>query len=603
MMGKHTSVSKRVVMTQRVCTWLSLISLWSALLGCNLLAGSDKSETPSEQAPNTADSGEKPSASQKTKGESAQTSEKGELKPQENIKGTVPTGAVAQVNGALISQASFDQLFEERARVYRLQKRPIPPRLVKTYKTSALQKLIDQTLLQQYFDENQLKLTDDERAAAYQSYKSRFRGEKSYQRFLERSDKSEDSVKEQVYFDALVDKALLSLSADQLEVSSEEIKAYYDQYRERKYVEPEQVRASHILIPAPKNSSKKLIRKQKSVARKKYRTIRKMNAQEFAKEAQKTSADFSTKMRGGDLGYFERRGGSVINKEFDAALSRMKVGEISEPILTPAGYHLIRLVDRQPAQVRVSHIQLKEGLSDREIEDIKNRAHVEDFYQLAKELSRDEMTRIRGGDLGFIHAKNPHRLGEAFKQACLKGESGELLGPIKSKEGQHLALITQRRGERFRASHILIKLPKRPKRAQKKEALKRITKIHNELLQNKRTANSLFVRLAKKYSEDATKDRGGDLGAFYLGGEPKISAEFEKAAFKAPVGKVYKPVQSPFGWHIIFIHDRKPRREQGLEEVRSEIQEQLKDKRLRRAKSTLIKDLRKKGEIIRYTKL
>ena len=209
MMGKHTSVSKRVVMTQRVCTWLSLISLWSALLGCNLLAGSDKSETPSEQAPNTADSGEKPSASQKTKGESAQTSEKGELKPQENIKGTVPTGAVAQVNGALISQASFDQLFEERARVYRLQKRPIPPRLVKTYKTSALQKLIDQTLLQQYFDENQLKLTDDERAAAYQSYKSRFRGEKSYQRFLERSDKSEDSVKEQVYFDALVDKALL----------------------------------------------------------------------------------------------------------------------------------------------------------------------------------------------------------------------------------------------------------------------------------------------------------------------------------------------------------------------------------------------------------
>lgn len=602
-MAKQISSSLFLNKIYRALMWLSLTMLWSAPLGCNLLAGNTDQPANSSEPDTKTDTLDKSTKPTGTQGQISTQTVEGESESQAQVSGTVPEGAIAQVNGTPISQESFDQLFEERARVYRLQKRPIPPRLVKTYKTSALQKLIDQTLLQQYFEQNQITLDATEQDAAYQSYKSRFRGEQSYQRFLERSDKSEDSVKEQVYFDALVDKALTVFNPEELNVTEDEIKNYYEQFRERKYVEQEQVRVSHLLVPAPKNSDKNLIRKQKSVARKLYSTLRKVNPQEFAKAAQEQSADFSTKMRGGDLGYFERKGGPMINEEFEAALSKMEIGEISEPILTPVGYHLIRLVDRQPPQVRVSHILLKKGLSEKEIVEIKTRAQVEDFHELAKEISTDEMTRIRGGDLGFIHAKNPHRFGEDFKTACLKGETGELLGPINSAEGQHLVYISQKRAERYRASQIVLLLPKRASRAQKKEVFDRISKIHTELLQNKRTANSLFVRLAKKYSEDATRDRGGDLGAFYLGGEPKISLEFEEAAFKAPLGKVDKPIQTPFGWHLIFAHDRKPRRERGLEEVRSEIQDQLKDKRLRRAKSSLIKELRKKGEILRYLEL
>ncbi len=577
--------------------WVSLLSLClSSLSGCNLLAGGVDSEGDkvgqSDQELKTTD----------LTSDSNVTNVKGDNKTIAKAELT-PEGAIAQVNGTLISKESFEQLFEERARVYRLQKRPIPPRLIKTYKTSALQKLIDQTLLQQYFDQNNIVLTTEEQEAAYQTYKDRFRGEKSFQRFLKRSDKSEQSVKEQVYFDALVDKALFSFDPDSLKVNDEELKKYYEQYREKKYVEPAQVRVSHLLVAASKNAGKSTIGKQKRVAKKLYRATKKMNAQEFAQEVQKKSEDFSTRMRGGDLGYFERRGNLKFNKEFEKALANMKVGEISKPVLTPLGYHLIRLVDRQPPQVRVSHILLKKEITDKEITALKKRAQVEDFYQLAKEFSTDEMTRIRGGDLGFIHDKNPHRFGDGFKRACLKGESGEVLGPITSVKGQHLVLITQRRSERFRASHILIKLPKRPKRSQKKEALAKITKIHEELVKNKRTANSLFVRLAKKHSEDTTKDRGGDLGAFYLGGEPKISATFEEAAFKASLGKVTGPVLSPFGWHLIFAHDRKSRRERAFEEVKVEISGQLRDKRLRRAKSTLIKDLRRRGEIKRFIKL
>jgi parvulin-like peptidyl-prolyl isomerase len=180
---------------------------------------------------------------------------------------------------------------------------------------------------------------------------------------------------------------------------------------------------------------------------------------------------------------------------------------------------------------------------------------------------------------------------------------GEILGPIKSASGKHIVYVTQRRPERYRASHILKALPKRAKRAQKKQALAEITKLHEELLANQRTANSLFVRLAKKYSDDPTRDRGGDLGAFYLGGEPKFSKEFEEAVFKTSTAKTSAPVRSPFGWHIYFIHDRKETRVQSFDEVKAEIKEQLKDKRLRRSKSNLIKKLRSEGAIERYIEL
>ena len=586
------NIDLKTVLTGKISPQLLMLGLClSFLTACNLFAGSEDDKK-----------GNQDQVSTDSKGQSS--APKVDLaKDQEQAKPSVPKGAVASVNGSLVSQKDFDLLFEERARVYRLQKRPIPPRLVKTYKTSALQKLIDQVLLQQHFDQNNLALSEDDKSNAYQVYKDRFRGEKSFQRFLKRSQKTEADVQAQVYFDALVDKAINTLNGAEVHITDEETNKYYQQYKVKKYTKKAQVRVSHILIPASASAGKKKIRQQKRVASKLYRTLKKANPQEFAKAAQKHSADASTRMRGGDLGYFEKKGGPMIDQKFEKALQKLKVGEISKPFLSTKGYHLVRLTDRQSAQVRVSHILLDDKATDAEIKKIIARAQIEDFYGLAKELSQDETTRIRGGDLGFIHSKNPHRFGEAFKTVVLKGGNGEILGPIQSASGKHIVYITQRRPERYRASHILKALPKKAKRAQKKKALADITKLHEELIANQRTANSLFVRLAKKYSDDPTRDRGGDLGAFYLGGEPKFSKKFENAVFKGAIAKTLAPVSSPFGWHIYFIHDRKDTRAQSYEEVKTEIHDQLKDKRLRRSKSSLIKKLRSEAKIKRYIEL
>jgi parvulin-like peptidyl-prolyl isomerase len=563
---------------------VSGVALSLCLGGCNLFAGDSNKDTGVTPDPS--------SNVEKTQEQAAGETPAGEA--------TSPDRVVALVNGVTIPRQSFDDLFEEQVRPYRIQKKTIPPKTEQRHRIAALQKLIDQELLTQYFTRFKIVLSAEEKEQAFNKYKSRFRGAQSFKRFLKRSNKTEQDLRDQSEFEAITTKALTMNFADDLKISDDDIKLFYDKYRERKFVKPARVRVSHLLVQAPRSSGKRSIRSQKKVAKSLYKKARKMNAKEFADLVRKNSADLSTKQQGGDLNYFERKGVPMISEAFEESVAKLKVGEISEPILTSKGYHLVRLTSRQPPQVRVSHILLDPKTTEKQVAEIQKRMATESFSSLVRELSTDELTRLRGGELGFIHAQRPHRYGDEFKAACLKGMEGELIGPISTAKGKHLIYITGRRAERLRASHILVKLPRRAKRAQKKEALAKIKKISEELKKSSKVSGSLFVRLARKHSEDINRDRGGDLGNFYLGGNPKISQSFEETAFTGKVDEVLKPVLSPYGWHIIFVHDHQTRVEQPLESVSADIKGLILDKALRRAKSRLIKMLRTDAKIERY---
>jgi peptidyl-prolyl cis-trans isomerase D len=77
-----------------------------------------------------------------------------------------------------------------------------------------------------------------------------------------------------------------------------------------------------------------------------------------------------------------------------------------------------------------------------------------------------------------------------------------------------------------------------------------------------------FADLAKQYSEDTTKDKGGDLGWIMRG---QTVPEFEQAAFSLPVGATSDLVKTQYGYHIIKVVERQQARTQGLEEVRPQI--------------------------------
>jgi peptidyl-prolyl cis-trans isomerase D len=122
---------------------------------------------------------------------------------------------------------------------------------------------------------------------------------------------------------------------------------------------------------------------------------------------------------------------------------------------------------------------------------------------------------------------------------------------------------SMKQDEQVKASHILV-LSKDSDPDEVKAAAKK--KIEAVYAKAKKGAN--FAALAKEYSEGPSAVGGGDLGWF---GRGDMVPEFEEAAFSTAKGQVSEPVKSQFGWHIIFVEDRKEARELTQAEVRDDI--------------------------------
>jgi peptidyl-prolyl cis-trans isomerase D len=119
--------------------------------------------------------------------------------------------------------------------------------------------------------------------------------------------------------------------------------------------------------------------------------------------------------------------------------------------------------------------------------------------------------------------------------------------------------------EQVRASHILLKTEGKDDAAVKKQA---------EDLLAKAKSGADFAKLATQYSEDeASKVKGGDLDFFPKG---QMVPEFDKAAFALKVGEISDLVKSQYGYHIIKVTEKKTAAKKSLDEVRAQIEDQLK---------------------------
>jgi peptidyl-prolyl cis-trans isomerase D len=131
-------------------------------------------------------------------------------------------------------------------------------------------------------------------------------------------------------------------------VGAEEVRKQYDSNL-RAYGKPEERQASHILIAVKPDASAD----DKAAAKKKADDVAaqaKKNPAQFAELAKKFSQDPGSAGQGGDLGYFSRDGSMV--KPFEDTVFSMKPGDISAPVQTDFGWHIIKLVNIRPAKVQ-----------------------------------------------------------------------------------------------------------------------------------------------------------------------------------------------------------------------------------------------------------
>ncbi len=117
--------------------------------------------------------------------------------------------------------------------------------------------------------------------------------------------------------------------------------------------------------------------------------------------------------------------------------------------------------------------------------------------------------------------------------------------------------------EQVRASHILFSTEGKDPAEVRKEAEAVLAQVK---------AGRDFAALARRHSDDSSAEQGGDLDYF---GRGRMVKEFEDAAFSLEVGATSDLVQTPFGFHIIKVTDRKPETKQSLEQVRQQIADQL----------------------------
>ena len=203
------------------------------------------------------------------------------------------------------------------------------------------------------------------------------------------------------------------------------------------------IRASHVLFQFPPNATTEDSLIVLKMALKVKSEIE--NAGNINDLAVQYSDDPSAQNNKGDLGYFTSL---QMVQPFEDAAYGLQVGQVSDPVLTNFGYHIIQVKDRQPnpGQVRVSHILVRFDPKDptqeenarRKIADIYTEIQKEStiWEDIVKNFSEDSGTKDRGGLLPWFGVGN--MIPEFEMAAFSLSEIGEVSPPLRTQYGYHI---------------------------------------------------------------------------------------------------------------------------------------------------------------------
>ena len=210
----------------------------------------------------------------------------------------------------------------------------------------------------------------------------------------------------------------------------------------------EEINASHILIALKPDASP--ADTAKAYAELMELRKRVVAGEDFAKVAAQHSNDPSAKSNGGNLGYFTAM---QMVYPFETAAYTTPVGNVSQPVRTKYGYHILKVSDRRPAsqEVEVSHIMLRTG-RDKDNDKIKNsifnlhdqlRAGVS-WAELCSQYSEDVNTKDDGGKLQPFGTGGMSAVPAFERIAFGLSEPGEISDPFQTQYGWHIMRLERK---------------------------------------------------------------------------------------------------------------------------------------------------------------
>ncbi|MDQ0976484.1 foldase protein PrsA [Neobacillus niacini] len=218
--------------------------------------------------------------------------------------------AVAKVDGEAINK---DELYDV---------------MVEQYGAATVEQLIADKIVASEAKKEKVTITDKELNEEVDKLKESYGGEEVFNQMLESNNTTVDALKDDLKNYLTIRKLL----EPQIKITDEELQTYFDENKDS-FGEAEQVKASHILV-ADEATANEI--KQKLA-----------DGADFAELAKEYSTDEGTKENGGELGFFAK--GTMVTEIDDVAFT-LPVNEISDPVKTDYGYHIIKVEEKKEAK-------------------------------------------------------------------------------------------------------------------------------------------------------------------------------------------------------------------------------------------------------------
>ncbi|MGZ5620005.1 MAG: peptidylprolyl isomerase [Methylobacter sp.] len=258
----------------------------------------------------------------------------------------------------------------------------------------------------------------------------------SYQSFL-------DNMRNEIIINQLRGREI----GGRIKVTDREVE-HYMETQDKIGEESTQYHLGHILIAVKEGASSTEIQKAMSKADDLVMKLR--NGQDFTQTAISDSDDDNA-LKGGDLGW---RTMSAMPTLFVSVITQMKQGDVSDPIRSPSGFHIIKMLELKGTdnhtivKTKVRHILIKtnELVDDAEAKKrlyaLKARiANGDDFAALARAHSDDKGSALKGGSLDWV---GPGDLVKPFEDAMTKLGINEISEPVQTQFGWHIIQVLGR---------------------------------------------------------------------------------------------------------------------------------------------------------------
>jgi parvulin-like peptidyl-prolyl isomerase len=271
---------------------------------------------------------------------------------------TLNSNDAAIVGSQEITKDQFRSLMDRAEKTYEAQKRPFPKPGTAQYeqlKGQAIAYLIQRAEYAQEADSMGIKISDSDIDKRIEQLKKQYYGgsEARYEKTLKQQGLTQDQAREEVRA-SLLAEAVFKKVTDKVKVSNKDIANYYDSHKSQ-YVQPASREVRHILVT------------KKALADTLYSRLK--AGANFAALAKKYSKDPGSASNGGKLTISK---GQTV-PEFDKTAFSLKKGELSQPIHTQYGYHIIQALSAvKPPQTTALDKQVRASIKQQLEQQQKN---------------------------------------------------------------------------------------------------------------------------------------------------------------------------------------------------------------------------------------